>query len=70
MFMRGRPGHFARVCQSNTGYKPAPSKAVVSVSSVEKTYLAGALSGSYLGGLGRFRKFRGLQNLPEIALSY
>jgi len=31
-------------CQSKTGYKYAPSKAVVSVSSVEKPYLASAPS--------------------------
>ena len=39
-FSCGKPGHFSRVCQSKTGYKSAPSKAVVSVSSVEKPYLA------------------------------
>jgi len=43
-FSCGKPGHFARVCQSNTGYKSAPSKAVVSVSSIEKPYLASAPS--------------------------
>jgi len=32
------------VCQSNPGYKSAPSKAVVSVSSIEKPYLASAPS--------------------------
>jgi len=41
-FSCGKPGHFARVCQSKTGYKSTPSKAVVSVSSVEKTYIASA----------------------------
>ena len=34
----------ARVCQSNPGYKSAPTKAVVSVSSIEKPYLASAPS--------------------------
>jgi len=43
-FSCGKPGHFARVCQSNPGYKSAPSKAVVSVSSIEKPYLASAPS--------------------------
>jgi len=43
-FSCGKPGHFARVCQSNTGYKSAPPKAVVSVSSIEKPYLASAPS--------------------------
>jgi len=32
------------VCQSKTGYKSAPSKAAVSVSSIEKPYLASAPS--------------------------
>jgi len=36
----GKPGHFARACQWKTGSKSAPYKAVVSVSSIEKTYLA------------------------------
>jgi len=39
-FSCGKPDHFARVCQSDTGYKSAPSKAVVSVSSIEKPYVA------------------------------
>ena len=36
-FSCGKPGHFAHVCQSKTGSKSAPSKAVISVSSIEKT---------------------------------
>ena len=43
-FSCGKPGHFARVCQSKTGYKSAPCKAVVSVSLLEKPYLASAPS--------------------------
>ena len=43
-FSWGKPGHFARVCPSNPGYKSAPSKAVISVSSIEKLYLASAPS--------------------------
>ena len=38
----GKPGHFARACQSHSAYKS--SKAVVSVSSIEKPYLASAPS--------------------------
>ena len=43
-FSCGKPGHFARVCQSKTEYKSAPSKVVVSVSSVVKPYLTSAPS--------------------------
>jgi len=43
-FSCSKPGHLARVCQLNPGYKSAPSEAVVSVSSIEKPYLASAPS--------------------------
>ena len=39
-FSCGKPGHFACVCQSNPGYKSAPSKAVLSHRSKNRILLA------------------------------